>query len=343
VLFRLADLTGYRRILDFKAGDSELGVYYYTGQLDYYGPCCEVGGPNSATENSYAQVVFARTTNQFAGYLNGVFQWNVSGAEADDEALMPNGFRLFQDNGTEDSAGAVARVRIWDGALSGTEIAGLDTFPLPDGDGDGRDDDLDNCPTVRNPDQANVDHDAQGNACDADNDNDGVPDAADAYPLDPTRRWSPPTSLADLINGSAGPDLICGLGGSDTINGLGGNDTLFGDACNAVARANGAQAGSAGNDRLNGNAGNDTLYDAAGNDTLKGGRGKDKLYGGRGKDTLVGGGGKNSYSGGPGNDSINARNSKREIVNCGRGKRDRAVVDRSDRVRRCETVRRPRR
>ena len=79
-LFRLADLTGYRRILDFKAGDSELGVYYYTGQLDYYGPCCEVGGPNSASPNTYAQVVFTRKTdNQFAGYLNGVFQWNVTG------------------------------------------------------------------------------------------------------------------------------------------------------------------------------------------------------------------------------------------------------------------------
>jgi hypothetical protein len=72
-LLAQSDLTGYRRILDLKAGTSELGVYYYTGQLDYYGPCCEVGGPNKASQSNYAQVVFTRTTDTyFAGYLDGL-------------------------------------------------------------------------------------------------------------------------------------------------------------------------------------------------------------------------------------------------------------------------------
>ena len=68
--------------------------------------------------------------------------------------------------------------------------------------------------------------------------------------------------------------------------------------------------------------------------------GNDRLYGGGGNDTLDGGRGRNSYSGGRGNDTIRARNAKRETVNCGRGKRDRATVDRNDRVRGCERVKR---
>jgi len=44
---------------------------------------------------------------------------------------------------------------------------------------------LDNCPLNVNEDQLNTDGDAQGNACDWDDDNDGVPDVVDADPLNP--------------------------------------------------------------------------------------------------------------------------------------------------------------
>lgn len=50
----------------------------------------------------------------------------------------------------------------------------------PDGDGDGTPDAQDNCPTLANRDQADLDHDHVGDACDDDRDGDGVPDAAPA-------------------------------------------------------------------------------------------------------------------------------------------------------------------
>ena len=46
-----------------------------------------------------------------------------------------------------------------------------------DSDGDGIQDDTDNCPNTANSDQADVDSDGEGDACDLDSDNDGLPDS----------------------------------------------------------------------------------------------------------------------------------------------------------------------
>jgi len=55
-----------------------------------------------------------------------------------------------------------------------------------DTDLDGVLDPVDNCPTISNPAQIDTDVDGLGNACDSDDDGDGVPDVSDALPLDAT-------------------------------------------------------------------------------------------------------------------------------------------------------------
>ncbi len=112
------------------------------------------------------------------------------------------------------------------------------------------------------------------------------------------------TARADTLDGTATGDLIFGLGGDDLIRGLAGSDCLVGD-------------------------GDD--------DRLLGGKGSDRLTGGAGADMLVGGSGVNRYDAGSGNDIVKAANGRRELVSCGRG-RDRAQVDRDDRVRSCEQL-----
>jgi Ca2+-binding RTX toxin-like protein len=124
------------------------------------------------------------------------------------------------------------------------------------------------------------------------------------------------------------------------IRALGGNDTVFGDSCGVRAKLARAASGTGGNDTIDGGAGNDKLYGGVGDDVLSGGKGNDSLYGGRGNDKLTGGPGVNKYSGGDGNDSINARNGKKETVDCGAGKKDSATVDKRDKVNGCEKVRR---
>ena len=60
--------------------------------------------------------------------------------------------------------------------------AGIDETcaPIGDMDGDGLGDGSDNCPSVRNSSQRDSDGDGQGNACDPDDDNDGLTDVAEA-------------------------------------------------------------------------------------------------------------------------------------------------------------------
>jgi hypothetical protein len=199
-----------------------------------------------------------------------------------------------------------------------------------------------------------------------DADADGVPDASDACPsqsdaaaprsprdgcpADPASGPGPapepggpggegvpqPTNGDDVLTGDGLGNTICGLLGNDTLSGGSGDDTLFGDACNETA---GGATG--GNDVLNGEEGNDSLYGAGGRDSLEGGGGRDRLSGGDGNDRLIGGPGVNKYRGGAGKDALSARNRRRETVDCGKGKRDTATVDRADVVKHCETVRRP--
>src|SRR3954471_22234994 len=53
----------------------------------------------------------------------------------------------------------------------------------PDGDSDGVPNSVDNCPFIANPDQADLDRDGAGDACDPDDDNDGAADTIDNCPV----------------------------------------------------------------------------------------------------------------------------------------------------------------
>lgn len=115
-----------------------------------------------------------------------------------------------------------------------------------------------------------------------------------------------PPDCSDPQKGGAGPDRFNGSDGPDAISGGGGRD------------------------RLKGRGGNDCLAGQSGGDRLGGGGGEDLILAGRGADRV---------SGGAGDDRIRAAGGGGDRVRCGPGL-DVAKVDRRDRVRGCERVKR---
>ncbi|HEV8130970.1 MAG TPA: SBBP repeat-containing protein, partial [Acidobacteriota bacterium] len=142
VLFAFDVVSGFRRIVDFKNGASDTGLYNLDGNLNFYNVTGGSGAPISA--NVFVQTVLTRdAAKKVTGYVNGVQQFSFT--DSSDLGLIDsnNVLRFFQDNtsgGTtgEASAGSVARIRLYDSALSASEVAALDrlpsgagTFPIP--------------------------------------------------------------------------------------------------------------------------------------------------------------------------------------------------------------------
>jgi Tol biopolymer transport system component len=157
------------------------------------------------------------------------------------------------------------------------------------------------------------------------------------------------TPLRDIIAALAGDDEVSGRGGEDRLLGGPGDDTLLGgDLADRVEGGYGADlliGGSFPQDPFT--QVDDRLLGGPGPDDLSGGPGRDVLSGDVGNDVLRGGADEDVLLGGPGNDRIFASGDNpenglplKEVVDCGAGRRDIAFVDRSDRVRRCETVHR---
>lgn len=112
-----------------------------------------------------------------------------------DEAIMVGGFGGTISQGTFSISPS--------GAIDGMSF-GFDPAALVDSDADGVPDIRDNCPTVSNPGQGNTDFDTEGDACDSDDDNDGLTDSyPDLCPRNSQYNW---TSMQDWEDPASSSD-----------------------------------------------------------------------------------------------------------------------------------------
>lgn len=134
--FSFQDLSGYRKILDFKNLASDNGLYNLNTELNYYN--FSVGPTGALTVNTPAEVIITRDsgTQLVTGYVNGVSQISFTDSSSDAVFNAANGIiHFFEDDnvtgGRESSGGLATRISIYDGALTSSEVAALSGVPEP--------------------------------------------------------------------------------------------------------------------------------------------------------------------------------------------------------------------
>jgi hypothetical protein len=134
---KLDDLNngGYVRLIDFKDGQTDNGLYEYTnGALDFYPYVISTDTP--ITAGTYHQIVVTRdASGTVTGYVDGAQEITFDDSSTQDGVITagPDSsgpvvrFRRDNDSGpnSEATTGTIARIQIFPSVLSTTNIAGL--------------------------------------------------------------------------------------------------------------------------------------------------------------------------------------------------------------------------
>jgi hypothetical protein len=136
VLFRFAQITSrpWQRIVDFQNGTSDRGLYSHEGSLEVY-PYAK-GATATIKAQEYVLVVLTRdSAGTVTGYVDGTKQFSYDDSSTQAAVIDANNtLRFFRDNESggpsgESSAGAVARIQLYDEALTAEQVTGLPSGP----------------------------------------------------------------------------------------------------------------------------------------------------------------------------------------------------------------------
>jgi hypothetical protein len=130
-LFRFNTAGGWHRLIDFKNGTTDWGLYLFYDNLSFFNLAAGAGG--SVQANSYMQVALTRSASgEVTGYINGNPELAFSDPSGDALLGADNVLNFFRDDlqyPNEAAAGTIARLRLYYGALSPAQVAGLDRLP----------------------------------------------------------------------------------------------------------------------------------------------------------------------------------------------------------------------
>lgn len=127
IFFSLDQLSNYRRLVDFKNGVGDSGLYLNDGDLSFYGPTGRVDTNYAAGEMLH--IVLTRDADKVVrGYGQGAELFSFNDTTGHDFGVFsgPDGIaRFFRDNGSEASSGFVDFIRIYDRVLTTAEVGQL--------------------------------------------------------------------------------------------------------------------------------------------------------------------------------------------------------------------------
>jgi Ca2+-binding RTX toxin-like protein len=225
--FRVADLNGggngYVRLLAFDGPDppvSDSGFYVTSGSLDFYvKPTDHLETIPTVVANQFVNVAITRDAAGLVSvYNNGALRISYDDSASNIGLLAGNSIEFFKDNLGEETNGAVARIRVYDDALSAAEVLAPPA-----------------CQQFCAGRLATIS---------------GTP-GNDRLRGTAKRDVIAALGGNDKVSGLAGNDLICGGAGRDTLKGGPGRDTLRGEAGRDVLK------GGPRKDRLIGGPGKD--------------------------------------------------------------------------------------
>ncbi|HMO14585.1 MAG TPA: PEP-CTERM sorting domain-containing protein [Pirellulaceae bacterium] len=130
-IFHFNELTGYRKIIDFKDLTVDTGLYNISTQLTYYGGGA-AGAPGSFSPGVDVRLIVTRdsATNVFTAYINGNYILDFTDSS---NLALANGpsniIHFFMDDiatgGNEAAPGFVDLIRFYNAPLSAAEVAAL--------------------------------------------------------------------------------------------------------------------------------------------------------------------------------------------------------------------------
>jgi hypothetical protein len=125
ILFRFDLLDGYRKVIDFKNGSTDDGLYVLDGCLTFFPQ--QQAALTRIGSDSYVQLVLTRdAADRVVGYVDGVRQFAFDDLGGLAKVGGSDGLRFFADDVTtteEWSSGAVSQIRLFDQALTANEVA----------------------------------------------------------------------------------------------------------------------------------------------------------------------------------------------------------------------------
>lgn len=126
------DVLGYKKLIDFRNIFSDAGLYNLDGAMNYV--IGQAAAGTSLVQGEYFQMAFTRDNNDLVNvYVNGELELSFTDNSFGTDMCSSDFFHFFVDDlatNVESPSGAIARVTIYDHALTEDEVGELEILDI---------------------------------------------------------------------------------------------------------------------------------------------------------------------------------------------------------------------